>query len=729
MRQRSFSNTGRLLSKVFLCTAVTLSALSFAPTALETLASRPIQLLASAQADEIVNACGAQIGSSPIFSAPYSRPYNVFGIKIENFCGAASGAGQYNLELFNDNTNQVAAGGSAGLIANAPPGLGIVQASVPSMSLYGTLGTGYVANMVWTGGQQRVDDNWTAYNIPFARPGVPGFGFTLTCAGPGSCPSDGAHIGMNQVQLIVDETVPPSLAANGGSLWYEGSGGGASSTQWVRGTWSLGFSASAPSGIASMSASMTGETIGGPPAPPCWLPGTQPTAPFDPTTQWQQCNNGQNWTPTVTLAGNGAEQLTLSATSVAGNKSPYTEWINVDTTQPQVNLAGPSEASSLAGTQHVTATATVGPSGLGALDCSVDGGPAQSYSTSPASVPVSGLGMHSVQCTATSRSYDPSGAPATSPPADWSLDIQQPSAMAATFAKIRGLKCGKVRMREKIPAHWVTVRRHGKPVRVKRRARMIVHRVRQCRARVVTRKICHAHHCRKQQFVVPPHTALMSKLRVRYGHSAPVFGQLITSSDTPLSGQPVQIMTAPDNGSGAFTEAATATTNANGAWSAVLPPGPGRLVEAVYPGTSTVAQATSGQLQLIVPAKVKLLSVSPRRVAWGQTVRITGRLLGGYLPAGGVNVRLRIGFGSHYTTYGVHEHVAGDGRFSTTYPFGLGSPGVFRTYWFAVASLPSGNYPWAPAASGRKYVTVGGHPRTTTTTHHKRKRRRKRRRR
>jgi hypothetical protein len=76
-------------------------------------------------------------------------------------------------------------------------------------------------------------------------------------------------------------------------------------------------------------------------------------------------------------------------------------------------------------------------------------------------------------------------------------------------------------------------------------------------------------------------------------------------------------------------------------------------------------------------------------------------------------------------TYGVHEYVTGDGRFSTTYTFGAGYPGVHRRYWFAIASLPSGNYPYAPAASGRKYVTVGGHPHAARTHHHKRKKHRR----
>jgi hypothetical protein len=157
---------------------------------------------------------------------------------------------------------------------------------------------------------------------------------------------------------------------------------------------------------------------------------------------------------------------------------------------------------------------------------------------------------------------------------------------------------------------------------------------------------------------------------------------------------------------------AALTTAADGTWTATLPPGPSRLVEAVYDGTSTTESSQSAQVHLIVPAKVKLIRVSPRRVAWGGTVRIVGRLVGGYLPPGGALLRLRIGIGSAYTTYGVKEHVTGHGRFTTTYTFGLGDPGVFRSYWFQIASLPMGDYPWAPSASGRRSVLVGGHPST-----------------
>ena len=88
-------------------------------------------------------------------------------------------------------------------------------------------------------------------------------------------------------------------------------------------------------------------------------------------------------------------------------------------------------------------------------------------------------------------------------------------------------------------------------------------------------------------------------------------------------------------------------------------------------GTTNILPA-SGQVTAIVPADVKLLDVWPRHVPWGGTVHLVGQLLGGYLPPGGALVRLRIGYGSTYNTYGVQEHVAGDGRFSTVAKFGPG---------------------------------------------------------
>ena len=197
---------------------------------------------------------------------------------------------------------------------------------------------------------------------------------------------------------------------------------------------------------------------------------------------------------------------------------------------------------------------------------------------------------------------------------------------------------------------------------------------------------------------------------MRYGQGTTVSGWLGTSSGVALGGQTVSLLTAPDNGLGQFSTAATVTTAADGSWIAALPAGPSRLIEAFYSGAATTEASVSAHVHLVVPAKVELLSVSPRKVAWGGTVRLVGQLDGGSLPAGGALVRLRIGQGSAQTTYGVREHVGGDGRFSTTYTFGEGVASVHRSFWFEIASLPTGNYPYAPANSRRLTVRVGGHP-------------------
>ena len=52
----------------------------------------------------------------------------------------------------------------------------------------------------------------------------------------------------------------------------------------------------------------------------------------------------------------------------------------------------------------------------------------------------------------------------------------------------------------------------------------------------------------------------------------------------------------------------------------------------------------------------------------------------------------------------------GLGNYTTLYSFGAGLPSAHRTFWFQIASLPMGDYPYAPADSRRVDVIVGGHP-------------------
>jgi hypothetical protein len=260
--------------------------------------------------------------------------------------------------------------------------------------------------------------------------------------------------------------------------------------------------------------------------------------------------------------------------------------------------------------------------------------------------------------------------------------------------------------------HWATIRRDGRSVQVKRGGHFTTVKVIEIVQQCTTKRVgIGPHRWRVKRNCTTPYPHLTTTLKVPYGHAVTIHGVVTTPQGVPLPGQSVGIFVALDNYLDVFRDTATATTAPDGTWTATLPPGPSRIIRAVTDGTATVLPA-SGQVTAVVPADVKLLKVWPRHVAWGGTVHLVGQLLGGYLPPGGALVRLRIGYGSTFNTYGVEEHVSGDGRFSTVASFGPGDPAVLRTYWFQIASLPMGNYPYAPAASQRVPVLVGGHPRT-----------------
>src|SRR3984885_5985035 len=260
--------------------------------------------------------------------------------------------------------------------------------------------------------------------------------------------------------------------------------------------------------------------------------------------------------------------------------------------------------------------------------------------------------------------------------------------------------------------HWATIRRGGSLVRVKRGGHFktirVVKYVEQCKTKRVQTA---PHHWKLKRICQTTKATVTTTLQVPYGQSFTINGLYTTAAGVPLSGQPVDILAAPNNGTNAFRQVTAVTTRADGSWTATLPAGPSQVIRAVTNGTSTILPS-SGQVTTVVPADVRLLKVWPRHVPWGGTVHLVGQLIGGYLPPGGALVRLRIGYGSSYNTYGVQEHVTGDGRFSTVATFGPGDPSVRQSYWFQIASLPMGNYPYAPAASQRVPVIVGGHPGT-----------------
>lgn len=606
-------------------------------------------------------------------------------------------------------------GESANWVTVSPPAIAITAAATPAKSVLVDPNEGvpgyYTADFFWPGGQQEIKPTSKCCGgrdygsgIFRALGSVHYFGFAVTCSNPlrvgrppyrCSASNPGEVLGVGGIVLLGQENTGPGIIAVGSNNLYYASG------RWVRGVWPVSFTAWDDSGVCHSRVYLNNQVVD-----------QTDNTPYQGS--WHQCPD-QNRSPTVdtSVYGQGAMALEYSATNAASVSSSPQMTIYVDNQLVSLSLNGPSDALATAGTQYVTATATAGPSGVG-IWCSEDGSPYHSYAAASAQIPVQGIGSHSVSCYAQNNSINSSGQPLTSPTQTWTLSIREPTVAGISFGSqiLNALRCHRTLERVKVAGRWATVRRHGRLVRVRRRAHTKTVRVMRCHPRVVRVRVRVLVHGRRrwryERRVLLPRVIQRSTWHTRHGAPTTVHGWLGTSSGVALAGQQVNILTAADNGQNAFALAAVATTASDGSWTAKLPAGPSRLVEATYGGTSTTEPSTSGQIRVIVPAMIRLLKVFPRHVAWGGTIHIVGQLKGGYLPTPGELVRLRIGFGSAYTTYGVQEHVTGNGRFSTTYTFGAGLGSVVRQYWFQIASLPVGDYPYAPASSRRITVTVGG---------------------
>jgi len=255
--------------------------------------------------------------------------------------------------------------------------------------------------------------------------------------------------------------------------------------------------------------------------------------------------------------------------------------------------------------------------------------------------------------------------------------------------------------------------------------------VRRCHARTVRRRVTiivkrhgKRHKIHKVRWVVvPPHAVDKPTLRIAHGKATAVSGYLGLVDGTALSGAGVEVLAAPDNGLGQFAPIAGVTTNVYGEWSARVPAGPSRLIEAAYAGDGTTEPVTSGAVTLTVPAKIGM-SISPRVLPWSATVTIRGHLEGGYVPPDGVALRLLIRYpGSRRGSSLLALRTNARGTFKIKWRFGSGRGVVTYPLWIATTATES-DYPFSAAAARRISVTFGRRtPRRRHRHHHRPSRR------
>ena len=97
-------------------------------------------------------------------------------------------------------------------------------------------------------------------------------------------------------------------------------------------------------------------------------------------------------------------------------------------------------------------------------------------------------------------------------------------------------------------------------------------------------------------------------------------------------------------------------------------------------------------------------------------IRITGRVLGGYIPGGSNLLRLDVGIGQIGHIEGLPE-IKPDGDFVILWKFNPGR-GVIRP-WFSVGTLSESAFPYAPGTSRRVTVTLGEPTPPARVAHHK----------
>jgi hypothetical protein len=565
---------------------------------------------------------------------------------------------------------------------------------IPHMWSYGIDdGSGWAGDFIWAGGSGGVtffdeETGWSsaylgAPHFTWPASGTPYFGWQVACFQT-TCTDGGTEwISVELLELNMAETVGPTINATGG-LWAAGN-------TWIRGSWPLVYSADSPAGVCSLNASLNGISIPGSSSAPNPSVFHQCSAP----TVQQTINTAQY--------GNGALPLRLGAADAAGQGAGTGSTDYVDNEPVGLSLSGPTDAPVSAGTQYLTATATAGPSGVNGIECSLDGSPYQFQSGPSTQLAVQGVGVHRASCFARNNAVTPNGVRATSPVQNWTLSIREPSVATVAFSRVvNALRCSKKRVRVHIPAHWTTVKYKGRKVRIRVPAQTRTVTIVHCHPRIVRRRVIIHGRVHIVKVVLLPRTVNATSKRVRHGVATSVNGWVGTVNGNALAGVPVRVMTAPDDGSLRFTQAAVVTSAANGGWTARLPAGPSRLVQAVYDGAATVEPAASAPANVIVPASLAM-RIRPRATHWGSTITITGKVRGGYVPAAGELVILHVGWRGGSTEIG-HLYTDRRGRFRTRYTFLRGNGTVTYRLW--ASSARETDYPYVPSRSRKISVTV-----------------------
>jgi hypothetical protein len=196
-------------------------------------------------------------------------------------------------------------------------------------------------------------------------------------------------------------------------------------------------------------------------------------------------------------------------------------------------------------------------------------------------------------------------------------------------------------------------------------------------------------------------------LLVRFGGSVIFTGKLIAPAGVSTAGMPVKIVERFVPGSDSTARVSAVTTEADGAFTIQLSPGPTREVIASFAGTRALGRSTAPSARLKVSSEVQLHVSAPVAKVGGRPVIFSGRVPAGgcSIPSNGKSVQLQFRLpGQPWTEF---RTIQTDRRGNFSYPYRFSdddSRGV--RFQFRAYAPAQSDWPYEPG--GSRPVAVRG---------------------
>jgi hypothetical protein len=190
-------------------------------------------------------------------------------------------------------------------------------------------------------------------------------------------------------------------------------------------------------------------------------------------------------------------------------------------------------------------------------------------------------------------------------------------------------------------------------------------------------------------------TAGVPKAAIRFGQTASVRGRLATVDGTPIPAQRISISQQPSGWSS--QPAGYVKTDPRGRFDYRLPAGASRRITFTYGGTN-VLRASNVVRSVRVMGRGAI--AVGRKVVAGASLRIAGRVFGGYVPTGGVLVQLQYKISRIPVGWAPFAHAVqtdSRGRWSITFPVSPGARGY--TYLFRALISEQSGWPFLTTTS------------------------------